>query len=136
MLGFTRKGKLSCGVLWSIHSPPCARRYWIVVNDMFVPCRRPDDRDFERAWADVISHVSAAKPEFIILQCGADSIAGDPLTGMEYSPASFTRAGRDLAALAQKFAQGRLLCLGGGGYNLNNIAAGWNNVIAAIAADR
>lgn len=95
-----------------------------------------DDRDFERAWADVLSHVSAAKPEFIILQCGADSIAGDPITQMGYTPASFTRAGRDLASLAQQFAQGRLLCLGGGGYNLSNIAAGWNNVIAAVAESR
>ncbi len=90
------------------------------------------DEDFGRAWADVLSHVSAAKPEFIILQCGADSIAGDPLTGMEYSPASFLRAGRDLAALAQKHAQGRLLALGGGGYNLVNIGLGWNNVIEGI----
>lgn len=94
-----------------------------------------DDRDFERAWADVLRHISAAKPEFIILQCGADSIAGDPLTGMEYSPASFLRAGRDLAALAQKYANGRLLALGGGGYNLTNIGLGWNNVIEGIVGN-
>lgn len=91
-----------------------------------------DDHDFARAWADVLSHLSAAKPEFIILQCGADSIAGDPLTGMEYSPASFLRAGRDLAAIAQKYADGRLLALGGGGYNLGNIGQGWNNVIEGM----
>ena len=95
-----------------------------------------NDRDFERAWADVLSHISAAKPEFIILQCGADSIAGDPLTGMEYSPASFLRAGRDLAALAQQHANGRLLALGGGGYNLTNIGLGWNNVIEGIVGGK
>lgn len=94
-----------------------------------------NDGDFNRAWERVAAHLRAHKPEFIILQCGADSIAGDPLTGMEYSPASFTKAARELAALAQEFAGGRLLALGGGGYNLSNIAAGWNNVVEAMVAE-
>jgi acetoin utilization protein AcuC len=91
-----------------------------------------DDTDFDRAWADVLAHVRAHKPEFVILQCGADSIAGDPITQMEYTPASFRRAGADLAKVAREFSQGRLLALGGGGYNLTNIGLGWNNVIEGI----
>lgn len=91
-----------------------------------------NDADFDRTWGRVVEHLRAHKPEFIILQCGADSIAGDPLTGMEYSPLSFTRAARDLVAIAREFAGGRLLALGGGGYNLSNIAAGWNNVVQAL----
>lgn len=90
------------------------------------------DADFDRAWERVTHHVQAHRPEFIILQCGADSIAGDPLTGLQYSPASFTRAAHDLAAMAQEFAGGRLLALGGGGYELRNIATGWNNVVQAL----
>ncbi len=91
-----------------------------------------NDGDFDRAWERVTAHLHAYKPEFIILQCGADSIAGDPLTGMEYSPASFTKAGAELAKIAQQYAGGRMLALGGGGYNLRNIAAGWNNVVEAM----
>ena len=91
-----------------------------------------NDEDFDRAWGRVVEHLRAHKPEFIILQCGADSIAGDPLTGMEYTPVSFTRAARDLAAIARVFSGGRLLALGGGGYNLSNIAAGWNNVVQGL----
>ncbi len=91
-----------------------------------------DDEDFDRTWGRVAEHLRAHKPEFIILQCGADSIAGDPLTQMHYSPASFTKAARELGALAQEYAGGRLLALGGGGYNLSNIAAGWNNVVEAM----
>lgn len=90
------------------------------------------DADFNRAWERVAAHLRAHKPQFIILQCGADSIAGDPLTGMEYSPASFTKAAAELAKIAQQYAGGRLLALGGGGYNLSNIAAGWNNVVEAM----
>lgn len=103
-----------------------------VGSKLNIPMRAgSDDRDFERAWVDVISHVSASKPEFIILQCGADSIEGDPITQMAYTPASFRHAGHDLARLAKK-SGGRLLALGGGGYNLTNIGLGWNNVIEGI----
>lgn len=98
-----------------------------------IPMRaHSNDDDFDRGWADVLSHLSAHKPEFIILQCGADSIAGDPITQMEYTPAAFRRAGADLAKLASEHAGGRLLALGGGGYNLNNIGQGWNNIIEGI----
>lgn len=91
-----------------------------------------DDHDFDSAWQNVLGHLRAAKPEFIILQCGADSLAGDPITSMEYSPASFLKAGRDLAALACEGANARLLALGGGGYNLTNIGQGWNNVVEGL----
>lgn len=91
-----------------------------------------NDTDFEDGWGKVIDHVRTHKPEFIILQCGADSIAGDPITQMEYTPASFRRAGADLAEVAKEFAGGKLLALGGGGYNLTNIGLGWNNVIEGI----
>jgi acetoin utilization protein AcuC len=98
-----------------------------------IPMRaHSNDADFDRSWGNVLDHIAAHKPEFIILQCGADSIAGDPITQMEYTPASFLRAGKDLARLAGELAQGRLLALGGGGYNLTNIGLGWNNVIEGI----
>lgn len=91
-----------------------------------------NDADFNRVWGSVLEHLEAFAPEFIILQCGADSIAGDPITQMAYTPASFLKAGADLARLAQKTAQGRLLALGGGGYNLTNIGLGWCNVVEGM----
>lgn len=98
-----------------------------------IPMRaHANDADFDRVWADVLTHIKAYEPEFVILQCGADSIAGDPITQMEYSPASFRRAGADLAKLAADTAHGRLLALGGGGYNLTNIGLGWNNVVEGM----
>lgn len=89
--------------------------------------------EFHSAWEKVIAHLRQHKPDFIILQCGADSIAGDPLTGLEYSPDCFSKAAGELCRLAQEFCQGRILALGGGGYNLDNIAAGWNNVVESLA---
>ncbi|HEX6929090.1 MAG TPA: acetoin utilization protein AcuC, partial [Gammaproteobacteria bacterium] len=40
---------------------------------------------FREAWQEVEAFIDAAAPEFIILQCGADSLAGDPLTALGLS---------------------------------------------------
>lgn len=87
---------------------------------------------FRAAWERVEAFVDAARPEFIILQCGADSLAGDPLAALELNPADHAHAARRLRALAERHAQGRLLALGGGGYHRPNIAAGWSAVVAAL----
>lgn len=94
-----------------------------------------DDMAFFTAWESVESFVDRAEPEFIILQCGADSIAGDPLTHMAYSSEAHRHAATRLSALADRHCGGRLLALGGGGYNLTNIAAGWCAVVAAMVED-
>jgi len=91
-----------------------------------------DDNRFHQVWPRVETFIDAAQPEFIVMQCGADSIAGDPLTHMAYSPDAHAYATRSLVRLAERHAQGRLLATGGGGYNLANLAAGWNNVVTEL----
>lgn len=91
------------------------------------------DREFDAAWARVLDHVEGFAPEFILLQCGADSIAGDPITHLNFSPAAHARAARDLALLADRLGHGRVVALGGGGYNRANLAQAWNEVVAALA---
>ncbi len=91
-----------------------------------------DDRNFHAAWDAVEAHVRAARPEIILLQCGADSVAGDPLTAMRYSPAAHATAARRLCALADELGHGRVLALGGGGYNHENLAEAWTNVLEAL----
>ena len=92
------------------------------------------DVEFESAWERVEAHLERFEPEFFLLQCGADSIRGDPITHLAYSPAAHRHAAGRLRLLADRHARGRLLALGGGGYNLENIAAGWNAVVEALAA--
>jgi len=91
-----------------------------------------DDAAFAAAWPAVIAHLTAAAPEFIILQCGADSLGGDPLAHLQLTPASHRLAATSLAQLADAQGHGHLLALGGGGYNRANIAAGWNSVVEAL----
>ncbi len=90
------------------------------------------DEDFMRQWPKVEQFITEHKPEFILLQCGADSLQGDPITDMAYSEASHAHAARQLSRLASELCQGRLLALGGGGYNLDNIARSWTAVVKSF----
>ncbi len=91
-----------------------------------------DDRQFQLAWPRVESLLSEHAPQFILLQCGADSIAGDPITAMRLSAKSHAHAAHRLRCLADEYCDGRLLAMGGGGYNLHNIATAWTAVVEAL----
>ena len=94
-----------------------------------------DDQTFFRAWESVEQFLGQAKPEFILLQCGADSLAGDPITHLEYSAAAHRHAALRLKALAEQYCRGRLLALGGGGYNRENLACAWTAVVEALLGE-
>jgi len=91
------------------------------------------DEAFFAAWERAEAFVDANRPEFILLQCGADSIAGDPITHLQYTAAAHAHAARRLCALADRHCGGRLLALGGGGYNRDNLARAWTAVLAELA---
>ena len=91
-----------------------------------------DDAIFNKVWKSAQKFIADAKPEFILLQCGADSMRGDPITHMAYSSHVHARVTADLCQLADQHCGGRLLALGGGGYNLENIATGWCAVVQAM----
>lgn len=91
-----------------------------------------DDSVFETVWPLIENYLENGKPEFILLQCGADSIEGDPITNMAFSPASHAHAARSLREIADRHCEGRMLGMGGGGYNHDNIARGWTAVVKAM----
>jgi acetoin utilization protein AcuC len=88
-----------------------------------------DDAVFAEVWPRVRAHLTKFAPEFIILQCGADSIEGDPITHLRFSPEVHGRAARELSELADELGHGRVLALGGGGYNRTNLAHAWTAVV-------
>jgi len=88
-----------------------------------------DDEVFEQVWPRVMAHLGRFDPEFIILQCGADSLEGDPITHLRLSPRAHGHAARALRELADQLGHGRVLALGGGGYNRTNLAQAWNAVV-------
>jgi acetoin utilization protein AcuC len=94
-----------------------------------------DDTVFRTAWDEVERHLESARPELILLQCGADSIAGDPITHLRYSPEAHAHAARRLRYFADRDSQGRLLAMGGGGYSRANLARAWTRVVEELATD-
>lgn len=92
------------------------------------------DDEFFEAWARVEAHLEQYRPEFIIFQCGADPVEGDPLAHLRYSLEPHGHAARRLVELAARHAGGRLLALGGGGYNRGNLARAWTRVVEEFVA--
>ncbi|MGD9385645.1 MAG: acetoin utilization protein AcuC, partial [Thioalkalispiraceae bacterium] len=92
-----------------------------------------NDTLFFEVWEKVEAFLKKASPEFILLQCGADSIKGDPITHMEYSEQAHAHAAQRLCVLADELCNGRLVAMGGGGYNLDNLAKGWTAVVDSFA---
>jgi len=96
-----------------------------------MPPNAGDDR-FIILWEEVEHFISSAKPEFILFQCGADSLGGDPITHLNYTKAAHAHAAKRLCALANTHCHGRLLAMGGGGYNRVNLAQAWCAVVDAM----
>ncbi len=91
-----------------------------------------DDADFHRAWVQVEEYLAAAKPEFIIMQCGADSLEGDPITHLRWTEEAHAAAAASLCRLADTYSDGRIIGTGGGGYNRRNIARAWTRVVQSF----
>ena len=53
---------------------------------------------------------------------------------LEFSPAAHAHAAKRLCELANRHCDGRILAMGGGGYNRANLAAGWTAVVKAMVA--
>jgi acetoin utilization protein AcuC len=91
-----------------------------------------DDDDFRRVWQLVEAYVEDTKPEFILFQCGADSLEGDPITHLCYSEQAHAEAAAALCRLADRHSKGRIVATGGGGYNRRNLARAWTRVVQSF----
>jgi len=91
-----------------------------------------EDDLFRMAWRRVEAFVDAARPEFILLQAGADSLEGDPITHLRYTEEAHAEAAAALCRLADKYCDGRIIGTGGGGYNRHNLARAWTRVVQSF----
>lgn len=67
------------------------------------------------------------KPDVIVAQLGIDSHRTDPLTHLALDIQGFARAFARIVSLAP-----RLIALGGGGYDIRNVARGWTAAWAVL----
>ncbi|WP_455207851.1 acetoin utilization protein AcuC [Kaarinaea lacus] len=91
-----------------------------------------NDGLFMKLWDEAEAFIEKAVPEFILLQCGADSMQGDPITQLGYSSAVHAFTATRLSQLADRLCAGRLVAMGGGGYNRENLARAWCAVVNAL----
>jgi acetoin utilization protein AcuC len=93
------------------------------------------DLDFLSAFTKIENFIESMKFELIIFQCGADGLSGDPLTHLKYSDKSHEYAAQVIHRIAHERCGGRIIGLGGGGYNTENVATAWNKVVEVLASD-
>lgn len=81
-------------------------------------------KTFLRIWP-IIEHVKDIfRPDFIILQCGLDGLAGDPMATFNWSLGGEGSLGWCIHRIVHEW-QGKKMLLGGGGYNTPNAARAW-----------
>lgn len=93
----------------------------------------PVPRGFNDAEMDVVVDaailplIEAFAPEALVVQCGADALADDPMTRLALSNGALWRVVGAVRGMAP-----RLLVLGGGGYNPWSVARCWAGVWATL----
>ena len=77
--------------------------------------------------------IEAYEPEFIVNQFGVDGHSQDPLVGLALTTKTYEEVAETMHALAHRFSQGRLLILGGGGYNIDDSVRCWSVMFTTVS---
>ncbi len=78
----------------------------------------------------------AFRPEIILVSCGFDAHADDPLASMQVSGAGFAAMATLVRALADELCGGRVACVLEGGYAVSGLRAGASAVLDVMLAER
>jgi acetoin utilization protein AcuC len=80
-----------------------------------------DDELFVYAFNEVVpALIDRFKPDVVVSQLGADSFLSDPLSHLNYTTNGFCEVVRKIKELSTKW-----IALGGGGYEITNVAKAW-----------
>ncbi len=96
--------------------------------------RRVTDRPYLAAFDALVPPLLRAyAPQFILVQFGVDAHTSDPLVGLSLTTDAYLGLVERLHALAHELCAGRLLFLGGGGYNPETVARCWAILMATLS---
>ena len=93
-------------------------------NVINVPLRAGSgSAEFRAAWGErILPMLEEFAPEFVIVSAGFDAHRADPLAQLEVETEDFVWLTEELLAIADRHAQGRLVSVLEGGYDLNALA--------------
>jgi acetoin utilization protein AcuC len=109
------------------HLPAGPQRQSATVRNVAVPPGFNDDEFTYVLERVVLPVVSGFAPQAIVIQCGADALADDPLSKLELSNTALWSGVASLMPVSP-----RLIVLGGGGYNPWSVARCWAGVWATL----
>jgi acetoin utilization deacetylase AcuC-like enzyme len=89
--------------------------------------------EFRAAWSErILPMLDAFAPELVIVSAGFDAHRADPLAQLEVETEDFVWLTEELLALAARHAQGRLVSVLEGGYDLNALAESATTHVEAL----
>jgi len=91
------------------------------------------DEQFIKSFDRIEKFLENFEPEFIFFQCGADGLSGDPIAQLQYSSKAHAYAASKLHELSHRICDGRILAMGGGGYNPTNVESAWIAVATKLS---
>jgi acetoin utilization deacetylase AcuC-like enzyme len=95
------------------------------------------DADYEMAYTRVaIPLLEQFRPEIVLISAGFDAHMDDPLAGMRLTSEYFGRLTRAIADVADATAQGRLVAITEGGYDLAGLATSLRASIGVLAGEK
>jgi acetoin utilization deacetylase AcuC-like enzyme len=91
------------------------------------------DMEYARIVNELVVPVARTyQPELVLISCGFDIYAGDPLGSMRVTPAGFSWMTRQMLAVAEEVCNGKMLVTLEGGYNLTAMRDGSLAVLAEL----
>src|SRR5499427_61855 len=90
-------------------------------------------RDHRQAFSDALHQIKKKfPPDLIVISAGFDSRRGDPLGGLMLEDADFYEMTKQVSEIAEKHAEGRVVALLEGGYNLSLLGGSVHSHLAAM----
>jgi acetoin utilization deacetylase AcuC-like enzyme len=92
------------------------------------------DRSYDIAFTRIVEPLAEAyKPQFVLVSLGFDCHFEDPLTSLGLTTSGISMVNARVHKIAKEYAQGRLAVFLEGGYNLNVVGTGCQNLIEELS---
>ena len=94
------------------------------------------NEEYRRAFEEIVPRLfDWFEPQAVVAQLGVDTHYTDPLTTLNMSLTGYTNLVQRIIELTGQHAGGRLLALGGGGYNMEVVPVAWTCVLHLLRGE-